>query len=95
MYVKAMKAAAKEMDSVMVSLLEEHKEMRASGLAAGDRDFMDVMLSFIESDQFKELHDKDTVIKATLLFVVLASTIGPLHVTLLAMRLEAMVNSKS
>ncbi|KAJ0980321.1 hypothetical protein J5N97_008576 [Dioscorea zingiberensis] len=74
-HVKAMKAVAKEMDSVMVSLLEEHREMRASVLAAaGDRDFMDVMLSLIESDQFKELHDKDTVIKATSLAMLLGGT---------------------
>ena len=65
-YVKAMKAAAKEMYSVMVRLLEEHTERRASGVAASDADFMDVMLSIMEDDhELQDYFDKETLIKAT------------------------------
>ncbi|XP_039139715.1 cytochrome P450 CYP82D47-like [Dioscorea cayenensis subsp. rotundata] len=74
-YVKAMKAAAKEMDSVMVKLVEEHRERRTSGVATGDTDFMDVMLSIIHDDHELQGHfDKETLIKATSLNLILGGT---------------------
>ncbi|KAM0951521.1 putative cytochrome P450 [Dioscorea sansibarensis] len=73
-YVKAMKAAAKEMDSVMVKLVEEHRERRASGVAAGDADFIDVMLSVMEDHELQDYFDKDTMIKATSLAMILGGT---------------------
>ncbi|KAH7660910.1 Cytochrome P450 E-class group I protein [Dioscorea alata] len=74
-YVKAMKATAKEMDSVMVRLVEEHKERRASGVDAGHTDFMDVMLSIMQDDsELQNYFDKETVIKATSLNLILGGT---------------------
>ncbi|KAM0939567.1 putative cytochrome P450 [Dioscorea sansibarensis] len=65
-HVKTMKAAAKEMDSVMVWLMEEHRERRTSGVAAGDADFMDVMLSIVGDDhELRNYFDQETLIKAT------------------------------
>ncbi|XP_039140263.1 cytochrome P450 CYP82D47-like [Dioscorea cayenensis subsp. rotundata] len=73
-YVKAMKAAAKEMDSVMVKLVEEHKERRASGVTTGHTDFMDVMLSIIEDDHdLQHYFDKETLIKATSMALILGT----------------------
>ncbi|KAH7660908.1 Cytochrome P450 E-class group I protein [Dioscorea alata] len=74
-HVKAMKAAAKEMDSVMVKLVEEHRERRASRVASGDTDFMDVMLSIMEDDhELQDYFDKETLIKATSLNLILGGT---------------------
>ncbi|KAH7660907.1 Cytochrome P450 E-class group I protein [Dioscorea alata] len=77
-YVKAMKAAAKEMDCVMVKLLEEHRERRrrtVSGVPSGQPDFMDVMLSIMEDGfQFESQLDSDTVIKANSLALILGGT---------------------
>ncbi|XP_039140262.1 cytochrome P450 CYP82D47-like [Dioscorea cayenensis subsp. rotundata] len=77
-YVKAMKAAAKEMDCVMVKLLEEHRERRrrtVSGEPSGQSDFMDVMLSIMEDGfQFENQLDSDTVIKANSLALILGGT---------------------
>ncbi|XP_039139709.1 cytochrome P450 CYP82D47-like [Dioscorea cayenensis subsp. rotundata] len=74
-YVKAMKAVAKEMDSVMVRLVEEHRERRASGVTAGGTDFIDVMLSIMEDDhELQAYFDKETLIIATSLNLILGGT---------------------
>ncbi|XP_039140564.1 cytochrome P450 CYP82D47-like [Dioscorea cayenensis subsp. rotundata] len=74
-HVKAMKAAAKEMDSLMVKLVEEHRERRASRVTTGDTDFMDVMLSIMENDHELQDHfDKETLIKATSLNLILGGS---------------------
>ncbi|KAM0951522.1 putative cytochrome P450 [Dioscorea sansibarensis] len=74
-HMKAMKAAAKEMDSMMVKLVEEHRERRASRVAASDTDFMDVMLSIMEDDhELQGYFDKETLIKATSLNLILGGS---------------------
>ncbi|KAM0951524.1 putative cytochrome P450 [Dioscorea sansibarensis] len=74
-YVKAMKAAAREMDSLMVRLVEEHKQRRASGVTAGYTDFMDMMLSIMEDDhELQDYFDKDTLVIATSLNLILGGT---------------------
>ncbi|KAJ1436950.1 Cytochrome P450 [Sesbania bispinosa] len=46
---KAMEETAKELDSILGEWLEEHRQKRASGVVAGDQDFMDVMLSCLDA----------------------------------------------
>ncbi|XP_077214514.1 xanthotoxin 5-hydroxylase CYP82C4-like [Tasmannia lanceolata] len=62
-HLRVMKKTAKELDSFLVSFLEEHRWKKLSGEAEGDKDFMDVMLSILEDVQFPG-YDVDTVIKA-------------------------------
>ncbi|XXG60267.1 hypothetical protein AAC387_Pa04g2219 [Persea americana] len=73
---RAMKAAAKEMDSLLSMWLDEHRKRRS--LAEGEvtnEDFMDVMLSIIEDDHISG-YDRDTTIKATCLSIILGGTEG-------------------
>ncbi|KAH7686991.1 Cytochrome P450 E-class group I protein [Dioscorea alata] len=76
---KVMNNAFKELDSLLTTLLEEHKarrrlmEDRMVGTAFEDQDFMDIMLSMSKNTNFFEF-DSDTAIKATCLGMVLGGT---------------------
>ncbi|KAM0935193.1 putative cytochrome P450 [Dioscorea sansibarensis] len=78
-YKKAMNNAFKELDSLLTSLLEEHKarrrlmENKKVSTVMEDLDFMDVMLSMAKNTNFFEF-DADTAIKATCLGLVLGGT---------------------
>lgn len=61
-----MEETAKELDVILGEWLEEHREKRGSGVAVGDQDFMDVMLSVLEGTDFAG-YDADTIHKATAL----------------------------
>ncbi|XXG60275.1 hypothetical protein AAC387_Pa04g2225 [Persea americana] len=73
---RAMKATANEMDSLLSMWLDEHRKRRS--LAEGDvtnEDFMDVMLSITADDQISG-YDRDTIIKATCLSIILGGMEG-------------------
>ncbi|XP_058082393.1 cytochrome P450 CYP82D47-like [Magnolia sinica] len=70
---RAMKRLAKEMDSILVSWLEEHRERRRSGSVEGEHDFMDVMISCMDDAQLSN-YDPDTVIKATCEALIIAGS---------------------
>ncbi|KAJ4830071.1 hypothetical protein Tsubulata_809278 [Turnera subulata] len=75
-YEKAMKRAAKEMDSIISEWLEEHSRMRDSGdhAAANQvQDFMDVLL-FALDDYNHAGFDADTVRKATASMILVGAT---------------------
>ncbi|KAK9280973.1 hypothetical protein L1049_003864 [Liquidambar formosana] len=76
---RAMKRIAKEMDNLLESSLEEHKQKRISGVVKGDQDFMDVMLSILPEDLYG--YDSDTINKATCL-VLLSGAADTTMVTL-------------
>ncbi|EYU23760.1 hypothetical protein MIMGU_mgv1a026908mg [Erythranthe guttata] len=61
---KKMKETAKELDEIVGGWLAEHREKEYSG-DDDDRDFMDVMLSVIQSANLRGQYDADTIIKAT------------------------------
>lgn len=62
-----MKATARELDSFLVSWLDEHRRKRSSGEGEGLRDdFMDVLLSITEDAQISN-YDSDTIINAACL----------------------------
>ncbi|XP_043695097.1 cytochrome P450 CYP82D47-like [Telopea speciosissima] len=73
---RAMKKFAKELDVLAESWLQEHRQKRLSGKADDDddQDFMDVMLSILEKDSQLYGHDGDSIVKATVLNLILAAT---------------------
>lgn len=74
-HIKNMKLAAKELDHCMQIYLEEHKEKRMNGSGDADdgQDFIDVLLSIIKDETMEEF-SRDTVIKATVLTLIVAGT---------------------
>ncbi|XP_059637189.1 cytochrome P450 CYP82D47-like [Cornus florida] len=83
-YEKAMKKTAKEMDHIIEGWLQEHKRKRDFGMVKSDQqDFMDVILSLLDSTRAEELPDFDahTISKATCLGMLTAGT-DPTTVTL-------------
>ncbi|XP_042481630.1 cytochrome P450 CYP82D47-like [Macadamia integrifolia] len=90
---RAMKKAAKEMDVITERWLKEHRQKRLSGKGDGDeQDFMDVMLSILEEDAQFHGHDRDAVVKATVMALMLAAT-DPIAVTL-SWTLSLLLNNK-
>ena len=65
---KAMKRAAKELDSIMEEWLEEYRRKKetAGMVANGEQDFIDVLLSVLDGI-YLEGYDLNTVTKATAL----------------------------
>lgn len=61
---KAMREAQKELECLAEEWLVEHRSRRESGEFNGEKDFMDVMMSILESSDFPG-YDADTVNKAT------------------------------
>lgn len=73
-YTAKMKRIAREVDQVLGSWVEEHRRKRFSGsMNEAVQDFIHVMLSVIEDDQFSD-HDHDTVIKATCLTLIIGGS---------------------
>ncbi|GMP48295.1 hypothetical protein CsSME_00015695 [Camellia sinensis var. sinensis] len=71
-YRGKMKRSAREVDDVLGSWVEEHRQKRVAGsIDEGERDFIDVLISAMEESQLSHGHDTDTVIKATCLSMIL------------------------
>ncbi|KAI3506931.1 hypothetical protein L1887_21584 [Cichorium endivia] len=73
-HVKAMKGAAKELDSVLGKWLDEHVEKRKEYDGDKEADFMDVMLSTLSKDAEMYGHGRETIIKATTLILILTGS---------------------
>ncbi|XP_043695095.1 xanthotoxin 5-hydroxylase CYP82C2-like [Telopea speciosissima] len=72
---RAMKRTAVEMDAISERWLQEHRQKRLSGRVNGDeKDLIDVMLSILEEGSQLHGHDRDSVVKATALNLILAGT---------------------
>ncbi|XP_043696219.1 xanthotoxin 5-hydroxylase CYP82C2-like [Telopea speciosissima] len=72
---RAMKKTGKEMDALAESWLQEHQQKRLSGKSHSDeQDFIDVMLSILEEHAQLHGHDRDSVVKATALNMIIAAT---------------------
>lgn len=70
---KAMKRVAKDIDFMMGKWLDEHRRKnRDSGEAIGDKDFMDVMISAVKTENLAD-HDADAIIKSTCLDILASS----------------------
>ncbi|XP_045827885.1 cytochrome P450 CYP82D47-like [Trifolium pratense] len=72
-YVKEMKKAAIEMDSVVCVWLEEHRRRNDLGKTKIEQDFIDVLLNVLDGVDL-DGYDVDTVIKATCLTLIAGAT---------------------
>ncbi|MQM22050.1 hypothetical protein Taro_055096 [Colocasia esculenta] len=65
-YIKAMKRTSKELEAVLVTWIEEHRQKKIdeSDNAEGEQDFIDAMLSSLDGIDLSGL-GPDTAIKAT------------------------------
>ncbi|KAI3684780.1 hypothetical protein L6452_34006 [Arctium lappa] len=72
-YEKTMKRVAKELDSMVGKWLDEHRRKRDSNKTTGVRDFIDVMISEVESGAFED-YDADTIIKANCMTLIVSGT---------------------
>ncbi|XP_042493223.1 cytochrome P450 CYP82D47-like [Macadamia integrifolia] len=75
-YLRSMKCVAKEIDSLIGNWLNEHRRKALSGKMEGEVDFIDVMLSIIHDhhNDLKSSYDGDTIIKATILSLMVAAS---------------------
>ncbi|KAJ4845112.1 hypothetical protein Tsubulata_030344 [Turnera subulata] len=73
--VGKMKRTAMEIDSVLGSWVNEHRQKRLKGsIEEEEQDFIHVMLSIMDGDQISSVGDTDTTIKATCLKISLLRT---------------------
>ncbi|KAF8402138.1 hypothetical protein HHK36_013090 [Tetracentron sinense] len=74
--VSSMKRTAEELDSFMTSWLEEHirNPKRDFSESEGEPDFIDTMLSILSEDTLLSNHNRDTIIKATALNLIIAGS---------------------
>ncbi|KAJ4827441.1 hypothetical protein Tsubulata_011095 [Turnera subulata] len=73
--VGKMKRTAREIDSVLGSWVNEHRQKRLKGsIEEEEQDFIHVMLSMMDGDQISSLHDTDTIIKANCLSLLLGGS---------------------
>ncbi|MQM15847.1 hypothetical protein Taro_048801 [Colocasia esculenta] len=70
-YIKAMKRTSKELEAVLITWIEEHRQKKRdeSGDTEGEQDFIDVMLSSLWGVDLSGF-DPDTAIKAIVLSVI-------------------------
>uniref|UniRef100_A0A1W7HBR4 Flavonoid-6-hydroxylase n=1 Tax=Scoparia dulcis TaxID=107240 RepID=A0A1W7HBR4_SCODU len=76
-HVKGMKRTFKEIDKTLEEWVQERIEMRKGSdyeQEAGESDFMDVMLSAILENESVSGYKRDTIIKATLLILILTGS---------------------
>nr|GMC96651.1 cytochrome P450 82C4-like [Ipomoea batatas] len=71
-YIKGLKEVSKEMDEIIGTWLQEH--IRNKKGDDDQSDFMDVMLSTLPEDAVISGHDRDTIIKATTLILILTGS---------------------
>ncbi|KAK7271717.1 hypothetical protein RJT34_27842 [Clitoria ternatea] len=71
-YEKAMRETSKELDKILGGWLEEHKQSKGE-MVDRDQDFMDVMVALFDNTTIAGI-DADTVIKSTVLAIILGGT---------------------
>lgn len=81
-HIKSMRRIAEELSSVTEGWIDEHEERRRIDGIGIDKDFIDVMLTAID-DRFTRFgHTRNTIIKATILNIILAgSDTTSIHLT--------------
>ncbi|XP_068655777.1 cytochrome P450 CYP82D47-like [Aristolochia californica] len=72
-HVAAMKKNIKELDSIISVWLEEHRQSRLSGEKPANPDFIDVLLSVIETTQIPD-YDPEIMMKTTSWALILAGS---------------------
>ncbi|KAJ4973384.1 hypothetical protein NE237_006558 [Protea cynaroides] len=91
---RSMKRIAKEVDMLTKTWLQEHRQKKLSGKVDGDdqQDFIDVMLSILEEDTQLYGHDRDSIVKATTMAIILAAS--DTTATAISWALSLLVNHK-
>ncbi|KAJ4826982.1 hypothetical protein Tsubulata_038903 [Turnera subulata] len=73
--VGKMKRTAREIDSVLGSWVNEHRQKRLNGnINEEEQDLIHVMLSTMDGDQISSLHDANTIVKANCLLRTVSDT---------------------
>ncbi|KAG9440789.1 hypothetical protein H6P81_020954 [Aristolochia fimbriata] len=72
-HIAAMKKNVEELDEILSSWVEEHKQRRLAGDKTRTPDFIDAMLTARETIQFPD-YDQDTVLKANFRGILLAGS---------------------
>ncbi|KAI3761929.1 hypothetical protein L1987_52352 [Smallanthus sonchifolius] len=70
---KTMKRVASGLDSMVTKWLDEHRKKRGYGDKTTEMDFIDVLISVIESNGLVASYDADTIIKATCMTLIVSS----------------------
>ncbi|XP_027169304.1 cytochrome P450 CYP82D47-like [Coffea eugenioides] len=70
-HIKSMKGFAKELDAVVQDLWDEHTQRRMKSETIDEKDFMDVLLSKIQSESVFG-YSRETAIKATVMTMLVA-----------------------
>ncbi|XP_042484423.1 cytochrome P450 CYP82D47-like [Macadamia integrifolia] len=75
-HVKSMKCVAKELDYLVENWVNEHRRKALSCKMEGELDFIDVMLSIFRAhgNDMKSSYDGDTIIKATVVTLIVAGS---------------------
>ncbi|XP_076944195.1 cytochrome P450 CYP82D47-like [Bidens hawaiensis] len=70
---KAMKKVAQEIDSMAEKWLHEHRSKRNSCESVEEKDFMDVLISAVDSSEGLTEYDSDTIIKSATMVLIASS----------------------
>ncbi|XP_071742678.1 cytochrome P450 CYP82D47-like [Rutidosis leptorrhynchoides] len=89
---RTMKRIASELDSMVGTWLDEHRNERASDESTKEKDFIDVMISAVKGDNLVG-YNKDTIIKATSMTLI-AGGIDTMSV-MLTWTLSLLLNNRS
>nr|AJD25202.1 cytochrome P450 CYP82U4 [Salvia miltiorrhiza] len=73
-YIKSMKQTFKQVDNVLEDWVQERIQTRKQKDAQTDSDFMDVMLSTIDKNEMMAGYTRETVIKATILMLIMTGS---------------------
>ncbi|CAI9778629.1 unnamed protein product [Fraxinus pennsylvanica] len=91
-HIKSMKRISKELSLITESWIDEHVKGNLKGELGNEQDFIDVMLSAIDDKFTNYGHSKETIIKATILNIILAgSDTTSVHLTWI---LSLLVNNR-
>lgn len=81
-HIKSMKRISEELSRISEKWIDEHEERRRQLGSIEEDDFIDVMLSAVDDKLMRYGHKRETVIKATILSLILAgSDTTSLHIT--------------
>lgn len=74
-HIKAMKQTYREVESVLDSWLKQHIQKRKDSHSTGEQyDFFDVMLSTLPEETMESGHDRNAIIKATALILIMTAS---------------------
>ncbi|GAB4841417.1 hypothetical protein Ancab_039704 [Ancistrocladus abbreviatus] len=73
-HIRLMKCIARDIDSIVKSWIDEHRQTKLVSRSGREQDFIDVMLQVMEKSAFASEHTIETVIKATAETLIVAGS---------------------